>query len=245
MKTAKFQKRFYRDWIKAQDLSAQHIVVKETDVQLLTDTPQDSFFLKALVTRYRGDIEGYISKDNRFLTSLIPIAVELKAPVIVRKMCRAAALADVGPMAAVAGAIAQSLGEALLRRGLEEVIIENGGDIFLKTRKERKVGIYAGKSRLWEGLSLVIEPGDTPMGICASSGTIGHSLSFGRAESAVILAGNAFLADAVATATCNRVKSKADLNKALDFARSVKGVSGAVIIFRNSLAIWGAVELTR
>ena len=231
--------------MKAADLCACDIAVQETDLRVMTDKPVDKIFLKTVVTKYRRDIEKYISRDPGFLTSLVPVAVELNAPSIVRKMCAAALAADVGPMAAVAGAIAQFAGEALLRRGLKDVIIENGGDIFLKIGRECKLGIYSGKSRLLRGLSLKIKSTDTPMGICTSSGTIGHSLSFGCADSAVILAKNAILADAVATAACNRVKSKADLDTAIDFTRSVRGVYGAVIILKNNLASWGKVEFLK
>lgn len=239
MKTDKYRIRFYRDWIKAQGLHSSRIAVKETDLQILTDKPLNENFLRERINNYRFAIEGYIAKERRFLTSLKPIEVELNAPLIVRKMARAAKLAGVGPMAAVAGAIAESLAKELSRRGFKEVIIENGGDIFLKTIKPRKVGIYAGKSRLWQNLCLKIRPEYTPISICASSGRVGHSLSFGCADSVVILSKDAFLADAVATATCNRIKRKADLKPALNFARSVKGISGIVVIFKNNLASWG------
>jgi ApbE superfamily uncharacterized protein (UPF0280 family) len=192
---------------------------------------------------YRRQLENYIAKDPRFLTALKPLAVELNAPLIVKEMSRQAKKAGVGPMAAVAGAVASFLGKDLLAKGYKEVIVENGGDIFLATRKTRSIAIYAGKSKLWRGLALVVNPQDTPLGICASSGTIGHSLSFGSADSVVILAKNAVLADAVATATCNRICSKEDLNKALDFAKSIKGISGVVAIIKNNFIGWGKVSL--
>jgi len=241
MKTDKYKRRFYRDCIEAKGFCLSRVAIKETDLQILTDKTVERDFLLRRVNKYRSDIENYIAKDNRFLTALKPVEVELKAPLIIKEMSRAAKLAHVGPMASVAGAIAQCLGKDLLRRGFKDVIIENGGDIFLKITKACKIGIYAGKSKLWKGLSLKIEPGNTPLGVCASSGTIGHSLSFGCAESVVILSKNAFLADSVATATCNLVKSKKDLEVALNFARSVRGISGAVIIFKNNLASWGKI----
>src|SRR4030042_3242503 len=148
-------------------------------------------------------------------------------------------------MAAVAGAMAEFLGKDLLRKGFKEVIIENGGDIFMKTRKSRSVGIYAGKSKLWKKLKLKIKPKKTPIGICTSSGTIGHSLSFGYADSVVILSRNASLADALATATANLIESKQDLPRALDFTRSIKMICGAVIIFKNNLISWGSVEFKK
>lgn len=242
MKTHRYQRRFYRNWVKGEGLCSTHIVVQETDLQIFTDRPLDKDFLKEKVHLYRRQIEDYISKDKRFLTSLKPIEIELNTPLIVKEMSQAAKRASVGPMAAVAGAIAKFLGRDLLRKGYKDVIIENGGDIFLKSNKMRIIGIYAGRSKLWNRLCLKIKPKDTPIGICTSSGTVGHSLSFGCADSVVILSKNASLADAVATACANRVKSPTDLQEALNFARSIRGVLGAVIIMKKNLISWGKVK---
>jgi len=245
MKTNKYQRRFYRDWVEEKDLYLTRVAVKETDLQILTDKPIDEDFVKARVNTYRRGIEGYIAKDRRFLTSLKPIEIELTAPLIVKKMSAAAKLANVGPMAAVAGAVAEFLGRDLLRRGYKDVIIENGGDIFLKTTKTCVIGIYTGRSKLWNKLKLKIKPQDTPIGICTSSGTLGHSLSFGCADCVVILSKNTSLADAIATATANRVKSPKDLQKAVDFAKSIKGTSGVIIIIKDHLISWGKVEFVK
>lgn len=222
-----------------------NIAAKETDLQVLTNKPADKSFIEERIRTYRWDIENYIDRDRRFLTALKPLAVELSAPEIVKEMSLQSSKANVGPMASVAGAIAEFLGRDLLKKGHKEVIIENGGDIFIKTRKVRAIGIYAGKSRLLSKLKLQIRPKDTPLGICTSSGTIGHSLSFGCADSVVILSRSVILADAVATATANLVQSKADLQKAVDFARSIKGITGVIIIFRNNLISWGKVEFAK
>lgn len=245
MKTQRYEKRFYRGWVQAKDLCFTHIIDRETDLQILTDRPVDRGFLQDRIREYRREIENYIIRDRRFLTSLKPLAVELNAAKIVKQMSEAADKANVGPMAAVAGAVAEFLGKSLLKKGYKEVVIENGGDVFLKTRKVRRVGIYAGKSRLFRGLGLKIKPKDTPIGICTSSGTVGHSLSFGEADAAIILARSAALADAVATATANRVSSKKDLQKAVDFARSIKGVSGIVIIIKSYIISYGRVEFIK
>jgi ApbE superfamily uncharacterized protein (UPF0280 family) len=242
MKENKYQKRFYRNWVSNKDLHLTRIAVKETDLQILSDKPVDKDYLIGRINLYRRQIEGYISKDRKFLTALKPIAVELNAPSIVKEMAKAAKKANVGPMAAVAGAIAELLARDLLRKGYKDVIIENGGDIFLKTRKSITVGIFTGKSRLFRGLGLRIKPKDMPLGICTSSGTVGHSLSFGLVDVAVILSKSASLADAVATATGNRVKTRQDLQKGVEFASSVKGISGAVIIIKNNITCWGKIE---
>jgi len=220
-------------------------MVRETDLQILTDKPVNKGFVEGRINDYRRNIEDYIAKDRRFLTTLKPITVELQAPPIVKRMAQAARHANVGPMAAVAGAIAEFLGRDLLRKGYKDVIIENGGDIFIAATKMRKIGIYAGKSRLLNKLSLKIESQDTPISICTSSGTIGHSLSFGLADAVTIISKNASLADAAATAVGNRVSSRHDLQKAVACARNIKGVLGVIIIINKHLTSWGNVEFVK
>jgi hypothetical protein len=245
VKSGAYQKRFYRDWVKHEDLHLTHFVERETDLQILTNKRLDKEFVRERIRLYRWDIENYINKDRRFLTSLKPLEIEPCAPAIVREMSLQAKKVNVGPMASVAGAVAEFLGRDLVRQGYKEVIVENGGDIFLKILKGRTIGIYAGRSRIWRHLKLKIKPGQTPLGICASSGTMGHSLSFGSADLVAVLSKNAALADAAATATGNRVNSKEDLQSALDFARNIKGVIGAIIIFKNNLISWGAIEFSK
>lgn len=242
MKTNRYQRRFYRDWIKKENLFHCRIVIQETDVLIITDKRQDKNWLKQKIERYRKEIQDYIAQDRGFLVSLKPVSVSFSAPTIVKKMAEAARKANVGPMAAVAGAIADSLGRELNNMGCEEIIIENGGDIYLQSKKERKVGIYAGENKPWRSLAFKISPLQTPLGICTSSGILGHSLSFGSADAVVILAVDGFLADAVATATANQVQKKEDLEKALVFARSISGIKGVVIVFQDYLASWGEVE---
>ncbi len=245
MKTLEYQPRVYRKWVTAPDLYQAQIVVKKTDLHILADKPVDVILVERIVRRRLDEIEGYIQKDRHFLTSLAPIAVELRAPGVVKRMSRAARAADVGPMAAVAGAIAECVGKALLKKGYREVIIENGGDIFMRTRKKRTVGIYTGANQKWRGLSLKVRGSNLPLGICASSGTVGHSLSFGQADAAIVIARNSALADAAATAVANRVRSRETLVTALNYARNIRGVRGVLIIYRNQIQAWGAVELAQ
>ena len=242
MKGERYQKRFYREWVTAKGLHQQRVVERETDVQVLTDKRLDVDYLRERIRAYRWDIERYIMKDKRFLTSLKPIPVELDAEPIIKRMSEAARQANVGPMATVAGAVAEFLGKDLLRRGYKDVAVENGGDIFIKLRRTCTVEIYSGKAKRWNKLKLKIRPKNMPVGICTSSGTVGHSLSFGAADSVVMLSKNTALADAAATATCNRIQSRKDLENGLQFARSIKGISGVVIIFKSNLVSWGAVE---
>jgi uncharacterized protein len=246
MKTERYQKRSYRSRVNSPELFKARVAVKETDLLILTDKPVDKGFILARINFYRDKIEEYINyKDRRFLVALKPVAVESTSHRIIKEMAGQSAKVNVGPMAAVAGAIAQFLGRDLLAKGFRDVIIENGGDIFMKNTRTVRVGLYAGKNKRLNKINVKIQPEQASLGICTSSATIGHSVSFGNADNVVIIASSAVLADALATAVCNMVKSADDIKRAIAFGSSVKGVRGIIIIFGNILATWGKVELTR
>jgi ApbE superfamily uncharacterized protein (UPF0280 family) len=205
--------RTYRRWVESRDLVLFNVIVKESDLCILASTNLQRKAYR-LVSKYRRLLEKYIEQHPIFLTSLVPITVSGDAPHIVKLMAEAGAKAGVGPMAAVAGAIADFAGNELADFS-PEVIIENGGDIYLKSSKKRVVGIYAGKSPLTGKVGLEIDGEDTPIGISTSSGTVGHSLSFGKADAAVAIAASALLADAAATAIGNRVRQANDITALL------------------------------
>ncbi len=241
MKKDEYQPRIYRHWIEGKDLVAFNVTEKETDLYIRA-TSNLAKKARRLVLKYREQLERYIEMNPEFQTSLKPVNVPENAPAIVKEMAEAGTKAGVGPMAAVAGAIAEYAGKELLEFS-PEIIVENGGDIFLKILKKRVVGIYAGKSPLTGKIGLEINPKDTPLGVCTSSGTVGHSLSFGQADAVVVLAASATLADAAATAIGNRVKQAGDINKALELARDIAGLKGAVIIIGRDIGAWGEVKL--
>ena len=223
-----YEPRVYRHWVKDEDLVPFNVVVKETDLYIRASSNLEQEALK-LVIKYRDMLERYIEQHPPFLTSLEPIAVDGDIPAIVSEMAEAARKAGVGPMAAVAGAIAEFVGNELLPFS-PEIIIENGGDIYLKSLKERRIGIYAGKSPLSGKIALEISAEETPMGVCTSSGTVGHSLSFGKADAAVVLSKSATLADAAATAIGNIIVQPADIPRGIELAQSIDGVTGVIII---------------
>ena len=147
-------------------------------------------------------------------------------------------------MAAVAGAIAEAVGKDLLSFS-SEVIVENGGDIFLKILKKRLVGIYAGQSPFTGKIALEIKPKETPLGICTSSASTGHSLSLGSADAVIALSPSSALADAVATAVGNKVKGTEDIPGAIEKAQAIKGLHGIVIIQGGKIGVWGKVKIVR
>lgn len=233
--------RFYRQLIKDSDLVSFDVALKQTDLYIRARCNLKNKALKS-VLKHRASLEKYIEHHPLFLTTLEPYQIEGDAPAIVKEMAEAAQMAKVGPMAAVAGAIAEAVGRDLLPFS-PEVIVENGGDIFLKISKRRLVGIHAGQSPFTGKIALEIEPRETPLGMCTSSATIGHSLSLGSADAVIALSPSTPLADAVATAIGNMVKNTDDISKAIEKAQSIKGLRGIAIIKGDKLGIWGKVRI--
>jgi ApbE superfamily uncharacterized protein (UPF0280 family) len=233
--------------LSAGDMESFAVAVKETDLWISVEKSALDTGLPGRVEQYlwqeRRLLEKYIEeRDPVFAQTLVPHLLKEGAPPIALEMVRAGNLAGVGPMAAVAGAFAQYVGKWLLRE-TSQVIVENGGDIFLCCKRPVRVGIYAGESVFSRRLALKVEPRGEYRGICTSSGTVGPSYSSGRADAAVIIAGNAALADAVATAAGNMVQNGDDLQKALDFACSIPGVRGGLIILGDKLVAGGEIQL--
>ncbi len=241
MKHKLYTHRFYRETSRPEDLYCYEIKEKESDLFISSGKPLKPAALKIL-NKYRKQIEEYIKKDPKFASALAPYPLLKSAPLIARKMHQAGKICNVGPMAAVAGAISQFLGKELLKL-TDEVIIENGGDIFIKINKPRKVAIFSGNAAWKDKLILTIKPEQTPLGICASSGKVGHSLSFGKADAVVIIADCAILADAIATAAANMIQSPRDIPKAIRYCKKIKGLKGTVIVKDSSLGIWGNIQL--
>jgi len=236
-----YEPRTYRHWIKGGDLISFNVVVKETDLYIRASTNLKSKARK-LVLKYRDSLERYIERHPAFLTSLEPLPVNDNAPHIVKAMSEAASKAEVGPMASVAGAIAEFVGTELLAF-TPEIIVENGGDIYLKSLGKKIIGIYAGESPLSGKIELEIDGADTPLGICTSSGTVGHSLSYGRADAVIVLSQSATLADAAATAIANLIKQPGDIPGGIERAKSIEGVSGVIIIQGDKTGLWGKVKI--
>jgi ApbE superfamily uncharacterized protein (UPF0280 family) len=238
-----YEKRTYRNLVKTDDLVKFEVVVKETD--LLVRAQRDfSKETRESVLKNRHHLETYIATNPQFQESLVPLMDDPYAPGIVQEMIRTSQLAHVGPMAAVAGALAEFVSKDLLQLS-KEVIVENGGDIFLATFRERTIGIYAGDSPLSFKIGIVISPEETPLGICTSSGTVGPSLSFGKADAVCVVSKSSALADAAATAVGNVVKEKKDIELGLERGREIAGVLGALIIVGEKMGAWGRIKLTR
>ena len=86
-------------------------------------------------------------------------------------------------------------------------------------------------------------PAEKGLGVCTSSGTVSHSLSFGKADAALIISFDAALADAAATAAGNAVKNKDYIEKGINLAKSIDGVKGVLIIVGDKMGTWGEIKL--
>lgn len=236
-----YQPRLYREHVTAKGLVSFQVTVRETDLHIsagrdLSEEVRDA------VLRYRDDLEGFIEGHPVFATTYVPYEVPESAPEVVQAMARAAEIAGVGPMAAVAGAIAEFVGRELLTQS-PEVIVENGGDIFMKLTKPRRAAVFAGSSPLSNKMALTIEPDRTPLGMCTSSGTVGHSVSLGKADAVVVCSPDTALADAAATAVGNHVHAADDIESALERGMAIDGVTGVVIVAGDKLGARGDLEL--
>lgn len=228
---------FYRTQVKSH-LQRLRVVYKESDLMILAERDLTKEALE-LVREIRIPLEGYILKNPLFLKSLAPLPEDPQAPLIVKKMLKAGKVAGVGPMAAVAGAIAEEVGKGLLERNLtKEVVVENGGDIFLALNKEARVLLFAGDSPFSGKVALHIPKDIQPCGVCTSSGKIGHSLSFGKADAVTVVHKDTAIADALATRFGNIMKSEADFNKILSLAEKLEGIYGVFVLFKDKFYVY-------
>lgn len=236
-----YQERVYRREMNAKGLFAYTVTIFESDLMIYTDQMLSEEAHK-WTEYYRNEIETYAHLKPGFIGALAPQVCLNSAPPLIKHMHQASEKAGVGPMAAVAGGISYYVGKKLLE-SCNEVMIENGGDIFLKSYTEKKIRIFAGDSPFSNKIALKVPPTPRGVGICTSAGKIGHSLSFGNADAVVIISEDVLLADAVATATGNKIKTKDHINEGIEFAKMIKGVQGIVIIVDDQIGLWGAIEL--
>ncbi|MCX5848296.1 MAG: UPF0280 family protein [Deltaproteobacteria bacterium] len=237
----KYGERTYRSIINKDNLTSYNVKIAESDLLISSNTNLADEALKSLA-KHRNSLETYIKNHPDFLKSLLPLPEDDLAPPIVRDMLSKSKICGVGPMAGVAGAISEFVGYDLLNQ-TENLIIENGGDIFIKSENKLIASVYAGESALSYNVNFVVKPEETPLGICTSSATVGPSLSFGKADAVCVISKSATLADTAASAIGNRVKNKNDIKPALDFGIKIKGVTGIIIILENELGVIGEVEL--
>ena len=193
------------------------------------------------IVQQRQLLEAYIERHPQFQTALVPLPLQPDAPPVVRLMAAAADKTGVGPMAAVAGTLAQLGAEKAMAAGCAEAIVENGGDLFVASNREVVVGIYAGENRVAASLAFQLQPADLPLAICSSSSYLGHSLSFGDCDLATVVAADGALADAAATLACNEIHCEADLESVLEKVGAIAGIRGILAVKNDRIGLWGSL----
>jgi ApbE superfamily uncharacterized protein (UPF0280 family) len=242
------EERKYRKQFSKERFRSFTVNYKETDLWIGIDPTsfkkemEQDAFLK--VKELRHQMEQYLLTDPIYGKTFEPRSVQPNAPAIVKIMADAARRAGVGPMAAVAGAFAEAAGRYLLEKyTIKELVIENGGDIFLKVEKPIVLLIYAGSSVLSEKIAIEIPAGETPLGVCTSSGTVGPSVSLGITDATMIVCRNTALADAFATTFGNMVKTAEDIQEAINQTQQFEEILSAVIICQDKIGIRGKFEM--
>ncbi|MDM8515997.1 UPF0280 family protein [Desulfobacterales bacterium HSG16] len=234
----KAHKKNYRSQVKD---SWFNVIVKETDL-FIQAPPHLKKIAREAILKQREIIESYIIRCPEFAHTLDPIHIHGIEADIIHDMAAAGKKAGVGPMAAVAGAIAERVGRGILRH-TDEVIVENGGDVFIKKNNNVDIAIFAGRSPLSMKVGIRIPSHLQAVSVCTSSGTVGHSLSLGSADAVCVVSDSCSLADALATSVGNMVNSAKDIQKAIDMGRQIKGVSGLVVIVNDRIGMWGDFKL--
>jgi ApbE superfamily uncharacterized protein (UPF0280 family) len=222
-----------------RQLVKQHFEVRQTAVTMIAEMKYLAIGKEAIFEA-REVIERFIAIDPLFRDTLEPYDEPDDAHPLIKRMCDAGRAAGVGPMAAVAGAIAEFSVRAMQKEGADHAVVDNGGDIALLLAEGCNIGIFSLNPK-FRGLGLHCQPSDTILGVCTSSGVIGPSISFGKAEVATVISRNVALADACATKLGNLISSddQGVIQDALDSVTSIKGVEGALAIVGNSIGVKG------
>lgn len=194
----------------------------------------------AFLVDLRRQMDAYLLMDPQYKAALTPYDAGLEAPGILKEMSRVSHKTGIGPMSAVAGAVAKHVADFL---GTKDVIVENGGDIYAKATSDMDISVFAGQSPLSEKVGLHIPAAAFPCGICTSSGTVGPSLSLGRADAMMIVCQDVLLADSYATAMANRIKTVNDLQPVIEQIQNIPEILGALAVKDDKIAVCGLYEL--
>ncbi|MBN1181237.1 MAG: UPF0280 family protein [Bacteroidales bacterium] len=240
--------RVYRKRMSLDDFD--HIRVQYLDTDVWIGVPLKSKlndidnYAYDTIRSIRTQLDNYIRDFPDFQKSHEPVKTGLTEIEVVNKMIFSANRAGVGPMAAVAGAMAESLGRSIMKNyQLEEIIVENGGDIFLQVHREMNVSVYAGGSPLSDLVGILIPEHSGPLGICTSSASVGHSFSYGKADAVMVVASDCALSDAYATSICNKIKNECDIALILEEIKQTKDIISCLIIMNDKMGIMGKFEM--
>jgi hypothetical protein len=243
-----YVKRTYRTQFNIDRFQSFEVKYLETDLWIGIDTTSFKEEMKTVAAtkteELRKKLDEYIITEPFFKKSLKPFQPAETAPAEAKEMAAATEIAGVGPMASIAGLFAREVGETLLQNfSIEEMVIENGGDIFALLKNELVLSVFAGESPLSERIGLVIPAETGKLGICTSAGTFGPSMSFGKADAVVVICKDAVLADAFATGFGNKVKSPNDVEKVINQSKKFGEILSMLIVCEDKVGIRGDFEI--
>jgi len=234
-------RNIYRNNVKSREKYLWKVVYKYSDLLISSDKNIIKLAEESLKEIYRYLYKCF-KEDPAFLKSLSPVALKPGYPEIIKKMCMLSAEFNVGPMAAVAGTVNEFLAEKL-NKYCGSLIIENGGDLYVKSKKDLTLGIHVKNAYFKDSLSLRIKAANMPCGVCSSSGTFGHSLSLGKCDLALVLSKSAITADAAATAAANSITCKDDILTSIEHFKTYRDIEGLLLIKDDKIGLWGRIEL--
>ncbi len=243
-----FEERTYRSQFNTSRFAGFVVKHLETDLWIGVDPESFDEKMKDLalnkIQSLRAVLDEYIQTEPFFKKSLKPFQPGKTAPGEAVEMAIATEKAGVGPMAAVAGLFAREVGETIRQNfSVKELLIENGGDIYLLIQNEMLLSVFAGESILSERIGIVIPAMDDAFGICTSAGTVGPSLSYGKADAVVVVCKDVLLADALATSLGNLVKSPEHVEKVINKADKYPEIMSLLIICDDKIGIKGENEI--
>lgn len=247
-----YEPRTYRDRMVGKGFDSFTVCVEETDIWVGIDTesfsklslPELKEATKSYIKTLREELTNYIAKNSGFQTSMVPIDQDPESVGIVREMVTAAIIAGTGPMAAVAGAFSESIGRQILDQfPVREILVENGGDIWISAYRPVRLSVFAGDSPLSGKIGIVVQPEETPLGVCTSSGTVGHSISLGKADAVTIACKNTAEADTLATAYGNRIHTREDIDTVIEEIKGRENIISALLIYKDTAAVCGKCEV--
>ena len=227
-------------------MTKQHLIkeafrLKESNCTIISDKTSGVETAKASIEHHRQQLEEYVKEHPQFLHSLEPVPVD-GAPKVAKLMAEASAKANVGPMAAVAGVLADLAVEEMIDNGCKVAVVENGGEVSAVSDQPIDIGFQAGDEPLSREMGFRLRK--FPIGVATSSGRFSHAFSFGDADAVTIFAVDAGVADAAATAVANLIKGddvRDVLKQGVDHALTIDGVKGVFILYRGVVGKAGQI----